>query len=135
MSDIPVPTLSTRGFVYDSKNKIDDLLSHFFLAENLQTALYVGRVASLPKLMQASAGDARLFISSTKQMLESYLERYYVKANVTVVSETDLESDPRVRIAVRISLELTEAEGTKTFERLLVSEGGRFASLVAMNNG
>jgi len=52
MNTILVPSLSQDGWTSSTKEKLDYLMSHFFVADKSQTALYAEEVSSFPYLVQ-----------------------------------------------------------------------------------
>lgn len=132
---IAVPTMSTRGFVKDPVGKIESLLSHFFVAEYSQTALYPGEVASLPWIIQDGAGDMQKTMDLMQQFLENYLSRYYTEAAVTVEPLVPLDTDPRIKFDMTISLNISEDGVRQSYTHQVTSTDGIFQQLVMINNG
>lgn len=132
---IPVPTLSTEGFVTDLSGKLDFLLSHFFLSENNQTHLYHRSVISLPEIIQRAGGDASRTIEILQQALSSYMSAYYPAADVQVSSRTDLETDPSIKVELHIRIDIRENNAIGSFDRLVLAENSKFSSIIALNNG
>jgi hypothetical protein len=131
---IPVPTLSTQGWVTDQAGKLDFLLSHFFLADFNQTFLYVGQVVSLPEIIQKSGGDAAAVIPELQRKLKAYLLKYYSNVELEVSSKTDLNTDPTSKIELMLILTLGDNGVFSSYNRLLQSKDSRLNQIIKLNN-
>jgi len=130
---IPSPTLSTHGWVTDSANKMDFLLSHFFLSDYNQTYFYKGRVSSLPRVIEKNGGKVNGVTEELKSVLSSYLNRYYdsVDVEVSIVDEdTNLTSSATVQLKIGI----TDKGSQRVFGRLLSSTDGKLQTVAKINN-
>lgn len=130
---IPVPSLSTKGFVTDPNTKIDLLLSHWFLADYNQSYLYAGTITSLPQMMQKYGADAEPTIVELKRKLYEYLSSYYVTANVEVTSLTDLKVGGKVELKVAIGV--YDGSTNNDFNKVLNFKDSKFLNIVSINNG
>jgi hypothetical protein len=131
---IPVPTLSTQGFVRDSSGKFDFLLSHYFLSDYNQTYLYYGRVSSLPRIIERSGSDIGALLTDLKQNLFDYLAKYYDSVSVDVNTTTDIVRDPRTDLELRVIISVAEDGKQTVFGRLLRSENSKLTDIVKLNN-
>jgi hypothetical protein len=101
-TSIPVPSLSSLGWVTDPGNKADLLLSHFFEAEKSQTFIYGDNVSSMQFLLQQYGHNINSLIANTQSVLEKYLGRYYDLATVSVTcEEADVDTSGDVNITIR----------------------------------
>lgn len=130
---IPVPTMSTLGWVTDPASKFDFLLSHFFLSDYNQTYLYKGYVASLPKIIETNGNNIDGAIYDLRSSLNNYLTRYYDQVEVEVVLVTPLkENDPSVELNINIGV--TDAGTKNIYGRLLSTVNGKMDKLIKINN-
>lgn len=129
----PLPTLSTDGWISNTKKKIDRLLTHFWLSEYSATETYKGNIASLPWLVQTYSRNMRELENATQRTLQSYFERYFPVAKVTVVvSETTKGSN---KYNINMNIEVTDNAGN-------ISQGGvisqfmetKLETIALMNN-
>jgi hypothetical protein len=130
----PVPTLSTQGFVRDSSGKFDFLLSHYFLSDYNQTYLYAGQVSSLPQIIERSGSHIPELLADLKRSLFEYLANYYDSVSVEVDTTSNLTTDPRTDLELRVVISLAENGKQAVFGRLLKSENSKLASIVKLNN-
>lgn len=134
-SVIPVPSLSTRGWVSEPAAKIDLLLAHFFVADFNQTYLYPGRVISLPRLLQKNGSDIEGLMSDMKDSLFNYISRYYESVDIEVTSATDLDVDPKVAIELVITITVVENAVGVSYARLMKAVDGKLDKIIVLNNG
>jgi hypothetical protein len=132
---IPVPSLSTLGWVTDPVNKMDLLLSHFYLSDYNQTYLYKGNVSSLPRIIEEFGTEINEVIRALQQTTQSYLSSYYDSVNVEVSSASDLLTDPRIAVDLTLTIGVRD-NGTQTvFGRLLQSTNSKIDRIITLNNG
>lgn len=131
---IPVPTLSTQGWVTDLSSKIDYLLSHFFVSDFKQTHFYPGTITSLPEMMQKTGGDPQLLMPELKNKLLTYLTKYYEAVTVEVLPTVNLASSTATRIELVLRIDVTDDGEKGAFARLLKTENSKLARIMALNN-
>lgn len=131
---IPVPTMSTQGFVTDLSGKLDFLLAHFFLADYNQTQLYPGRVTSLPELIQRCGGDASQAITLIQRALQDYLGAYYPSVQIDVAPSSPLDVDPSIRVELIIQIAINDGDSVGSFKRLLQATDSKMSKIIKLNN-
>ena len=106
---IPVPTLSSEGWVTSMAEKADKLLAYFFTTDKDQSHLYTGTV-SMQWLIQRYQDSIPDLVSETQNMLNLYLSRYYPIVLVEVrSSEEQLTADEReTKVSLYIYAQVTE---------------------------
>ena len=131
---VPVPTLSTLGFIYDSTNKFDKLLSHAFVADYNQTYLYPSNITSLPKLIESAGNNLSELETSIKGGLYTYFNRYYgtVDLSVTVLPDPSNPDGPNVIFQLQISF--VENGVPVTVDRSTVTSLATLANIINLNN-
>lgn len=77
-----LPSLSSSGFIAQTAEKADRLLSYFFLTEGSQSELYRDKITSLPTLIQLYNDQTTVLAEETQQLLTQYFNRYF--SDVTV---------------------------------------------------
>ncbi len=132
---IPVPTLSTQGFVRDLSGKLDTLLAHFFLSDYNETQLYPGAVTSLPELIQRCGGDAVQAVPLIKDALQAYLGPYYPSLQLDVSPRTPLDIDPSIKVELLITIAIRDGDSIGSFKRLVLAEDSKLSSIIKLNNG
>lgn len=103
MENVLLPSLSQDGWVSSTKEKLDYLMSHFFLSDYSQTSIYSKYVASLSYILQANQNkmiDTKNAVTTT---LTDYLSRY--KFTDVIVDVGIKEEEPgSVRQTMSLSL-------------------------------
>lgn len=136
MSDtpiIPVPCIGTLGWVRDSANKFDLLMSHFMLSDYNQTYVYKGKVTSLPRIMELHGNNANRVIEDLKQGLKSYLGRYYDSVSVEV--ENSNPDDPSINATLSVKIGVLDKGIQRVYGRILQSTDGKIDKILKINNG
>lgn len=85
-----MPSMSTDGWIEDPLQVADYLMSHFFLSEYSQTALFPKEVTSLPYIMYKNQGSPQNTSDAIKDRLAIYFSRYFTD----VVVQTAQRDDP-----------------------------------------
>lgn len=103
---IPVPTLSSSGWVVQISEKADKLLSYFFTSEASQSEVFVGSISSLPDIIKKCGHDDLELRSTMERTMRIYLERYFsaVDIVVTVESPEDGSADNRTNVIVHVKV-------------------------------
>lgn len=87
-----VPTLSTAGFLEDPAQKLDKILSYFFVADRSQSNVHLGLVSSLPYIIKQHTHNVTELTNETQSALLRMLEVYFDSASVTVRVENSAEN-------------------------------------------
>lgn len=132
-SNVPLPTLSADGWVYNTQKKADYLLGHFLVSEKSQDPFFT-EVTSFPWLI-ATYGDSEIDLATnTEEALKNYLSVYYTTAKVSCTVET-IDGNPNLlRLIIRASI--IDADGT-TFDmnNVLKVENSKVVDIARQNNG
>ena len=134
-STIPVPTLSTLGFIYDSTNKFDTLLSHAFVADYNQTYLYPNNVTSLPKLIEAAGNNLTNLETSIKGGLYDYFNRYYSTVDLSVSILPDPSNPEGPNVTFQLTISFVENGVPVTLNRSTITSLATLSNIIRMNNG
>lgn len=131
---IPVPSLSSSGWVTEIAEKTDKLLSYFFVSEESQTNLYHGQITSLPALLQRYSRDEFELSANIQLQLTRYLERYYERADVSVrIRENDSASGDR-GLDLEIDIIVTDQGRNYSVGRLVSTLNASIMKIADLNN-
>jgi len=135
MTTVLVPSLSQDGWTSSTKERLDYLMSHFFVSDKSQTALYGDEVSSFPHLVQSNQNNIPGLKSQTQTALYTYLMRYGFKdvvVDVVITPETTNSS----RQILELFMEVTDDAGvTMTLSNMLLFNDTKFAQIIKLNNG
>lgn len=136
MSVIPVPTLSTFGWVSTPAEKIDFLLAHYVNSEKTQTALFGQNVANLQWVIYNNADDIPGTCRELESSLGTYLRRYYPE-NVVVETTYDLENEQvsASRVKITMSVHFRENGIDYSATGLIRMIDSKFENFTRTNNG
>ena len=81
---IPVPTLSPQGFVVSTGDKLDRLLSYYFITDTNQSNIFKGETISFQETVANYQRQPTLLCDRMKTELTAYLERYFTIVTVIV---------------------------------------------------
>lgn len=132
---IPVPTLSTQGWVTDLSSKIDILLAYFVSTDKEQSNAYKQHLSSLQSIIEEHSGDALATADKIARTIQTYLGRYY--ENVVAEARFSLvdEAESQTTVKITLSLNFTEEGVQYTANRLLTYFNGKFKEITEANNG
>lgn len=130
---IPVPTLSTDGWVTSTSARCDALFADFVAAAKSQYPQ--GEVeSSLPWLLVRYQGDKNGLVDGMQRVLTSYFERYFTKVT-TVIRAAENPQDV-TRIDLYINLTVIDEQGNSfTLGRIATVGEQRVLALAKENNG
>jgi hypothetical protein len=134
MENVLLPSLSQDGWVSSTKEKLDYLMSHFFLSDYSQTSIYSRHVASLSYILQANQNkmiDTKNAVTTT---LTDYLSRY--KFTDVIVDVGIKEEEPgSVRQIMSIYISITDHENKNhTFSSVIETNESKFSKVIQLNN-
>ncbi|BAW19259.1 hypothetical protein [Ralstonia phage RP12] len=132
---IPVPTLSTQGWVTDLSSKIDFLLAHYVSTDQEQSNVYKNNISNMQYIVENYSGDPLQTAEAIARSVQTYLGRYYeqVIAEARFVLDNAVESQTTIKIT--LALNFTEDGISYTANRLLTYFNGKFKSITEVNNG
>lgn len=133
MTSNPVPSLSTAGWVRDVASKADLLVSHYFISEYSQSALYRTQITSLPRQVQEFGNDENNLRTAVRTEMENYLARYFDVVQVEVTVDKPVPGDPN-RINVILSVLITDQGQQYSLGRLISTVNSKIVEIVNINN-
>lgn len=101
MAIIPVPSLSSRGWLTTPSERADALLSHFFESDAIQSYVFSGSIANIQDLIKNYGTDVNELASQLQVSLERYLARYFDRPVVSVKTDGDVQNTNRVKMSIR----------------------------------
>lgn len=82
-TSIPVPSISTHGWVTDPGQKLDRLLAYFFTSRHNQDYLFAGRVSSMQRILAENSYNPNKCIPAVEVQLNAFLKNYFSSVNIT----------------------------------------------------
>lgn len=132
---IPVPTLSTQGWVTDLSSKIDMLLAHYVSTDAAQSNTFNGNLSNLQNTIEQYSGDPLSTADAIAREVQRYLGRYYENVMAEARFSLTDEKESQTTVKITLALNFTEEGVTYTANRLLTYFNGKFQSIVEANNG
>lgn len=130
---IPVPTLSSAGYVSSPNEKADVLMAHFYETMASDTFLYTRlSVQSLQSLIANNSPNMSKLTSALDTYLRQYLGDYYDTVDLEVTSDEYVVRDGKVTITIRCNV--TEDGVTRSMAYMLTTLDGHFATINRINN-
>lgn len=125
MAIIPVPTLSSKGWVTDPVEKIDFLLSHYFESEDKE---------NVQTLLVMYGDDIQQFIEKLRARLVTYLGKYFNLVELDIY-EPATKDENSSKVELRIACNVTDVDGiSRSIGVALTETNSRFNVYVNMNN-
>lgn len=131
---IPVPTLSTLGFIDDSSNKFDRLLSHAFVADHNQTLLYPGRITSMQRVFQKNGDKLDNLVTDMRNTLSEYFSKYYTSANVECKIVPNPENVESNAVSFEIVVTVVESNVQQIHGRLFSTLDSKLVNILKLIN-
>lgn len=133
MAAIPVPTLSTHGWVTSPPEKADFLISHFYESDKAQTYLYGSNITNLQWLIERYGHEIPSLCQQIRLALETYLGRYYQAATVEVLNDASAENKTS-KVMLRLYCSVVEEGVTYSIGKLLTISDSKFEKITDLNN-
>lgn len=132
---IPVPTLSTQGWVTELSSKIDFLLAYFISTDKEQSSTYKNALTSLQAIIEEYNGDPLTTAATIASKIQNYLSHYYESVNAEARYELTDPDTSHSLIKITLMLNFTEEGVIYTANRLLTYYNGKFKEITEANNG
>lgn len=120
-----VPSLSPKGWVTDTQNKADLLMTNFYATDQLQTVLFQSQISSLPYIVRKYSHDSVQLSNNLQAALERYFSRYYDGVIVEVKAGDSPTEQMTKRFTYYIYVKVSDANGEYVVGRLLQTEETR----------
>ncbi len=131
--NIPVPSLSTDGWVTNTVMKSDYLLSHFFTAERSQSPLFPKNVTSFAWILQEYRGDMVTTARETQLALTNYFGAYFPTAEVEVVAKD--ETPGSTQVGLQIYVRVVDADNKEfILAKLAEIVDAKIVNILSINN-
>jgi hypothetical protein len=131
---IPVPSLSTAGWVVSPQQKADLLMAHIYESMNNQSYTYRGKVTSIQYVIEQHAADIPGTCQAIQNAMENYLSRYYDRATVQVVSDDTVSGNQSSLISLLVYAQVVENGVTYPYSGLIQASNSKFIKAVTLNN-
>lgn len=128
---IPVPTLSTDGWVYDTAKRLDHLLANAWMCESTQSDDYQGKITSVPDIFAQIGSRLDTAPALLEEALTRYLTCYF--DSVTVSASLTDAADGGSLTTINLVIGVYEKNDTSTFEYLFSSEGSKFVNYLRIS--
>lgn len=129
-----MPTLSTFGWVSNPYEKLDFALAHFFESDRLQSTIYPNSVSSFQWILQNNSNNPAAAADQVRGVLNTYLQRYYDTAIVSVSVEPEDVKKPGTRTIMKLAVTVTQDGKEYDAHRLALLSDGKFLQFVNINN-
>lgn len=128
-----VPSLSMAGWVSGPAEKLDKLLSYYFVSEHSQSNLYRGQVKSLPKDIQMYGNDPLSLTTIMRDNLQFLLMPYFDHVTVDVTTDRPNPTDPS-RLHVMVDIVVVQDGQRYSAGRELQTLNGTLTRIIDINN-
>lgn len=132
---IPVPTLSTQGWVTDLSSKIDFLLAHYVSTDQEQSNIYKDYISNMQYIIENYSGDPQKTADAISRSVQTYLGRYYENVVAEAKFSLDNAVESQTTTKITLALNFTEEGVSYTANRLLTYFNGKFKTITEVNNG
>lgn len=127
----PVPTLSSKGWLYGPAEKADYLMAYFFISDYSQSYAHLGNVKSLPYLIRQTTGDHRELPSLIISSLGSLLSAYFDSANVEC-SIPNINDPTTAQLEVRVIATVSQDGKNYSLGKLVSFVDSKFLNMKAI---
>lgn len=94
---VNVITLGKEGKLEDPDLKIDYLMCCFFFSKAHQTTLFLGKITSLPQIIQQYGSSPNSIREAVETSLAAFLNKFFTTAAVEVTVE---DSEPGIKLQI-----------------------------------
>ena len=133
MSVPVVPMLNETGWATSVADRLDGAFSDFITTNYSQSELWYGKLASLPYIIKATAGDLVALRSKAESTLSTHLTDLFEKVEVRVSIKTDPENDAKVSLV--FSIVVVENGEAFNFSRTVENVNSILKLVTELNNG
>lgn len=130
----PVPSMTTRGWLYNPAEKIDQVMSYFFEADPSSTYLYNGYVVNVQTLLQQYGNDIPSITNEIRTGLEQMLRAYFDSAQVQVTNNDDPTVNTSNAITLYIAATVTQAGKSYSLDALVQQVNSKFIRVINYTN-
>jgi hypothetical protein len=129
----PVPTLSSKGYVYTTEEKVDHLLAYALLSNASQTPMFRGQIMSFQELIQRTQGDRIALQSQADTAFNNYFSRYFDDVSTEIAVLDDPDDGRKLRLRIYISVR----DNGRTVSVGMIAQfmDGIFKQVVRINEG
>jgi hypothetical protein len=133
MATIPIPTLSTDGFVTDPVQKLNFLLSYFFTSRENQDYLFRNQVVGIQQLLAKGSYRPQACADLIQTHLSDILKMYFQSVRVSVAVD-DSDKSGGSAATLNIMVEFTDTGVSKLSGWTYGLASSVFARVATINN-
>lgn len=129
----PVPTLSSKGYIRTTQEKIDHLLAYALLSNASQSTIFRGEITSLQELIQRTQGDRVGLQAQCDTLFNGYFSRYFDD----VATDIQVQDDPKDgrKLILRIYIQVRDGNKTISVGHSIQFLDGQFQKVIRNNEG
>lgn len=129
----PVPTLSSKGYIRTTQEKIDHLLAYALLSNASQSTMFRGEITSLQELIQRTQGDRVGLQAQCDTLFNGYFSRYFDD----VATDIQVQDDPKDgrKLILRIYIQVRDGNQTLSVGHSIQFMDGLFQKVIRNNEG
>lgn len=131
---IPCPVIGMQGWTFDTRNKLDTLMSDFLLTDYNQSYLFSGGISSLQRILQKNGWLTHGCEVELKGTLTTYLGRHFDNVSVEVTTIDD-DTNLSTSFTMRIDVEVVEKGYSRTDSWAVDSRSGKTSKVADLLNG
>lgn len=132
---IPVPTLGSKGWLYDLGESVNILFSHMFEADASITTVSRGTLTSFQELVKKYGNDPDSMVQYSTTAIENYLRKYIPECTVVIGQEPANPELDNGEYILKITITAYRNGETMDLTNYLQVSGSSFAKIVQYNNG
>lgn len=130
---IPVPSLSTKGWLVELTERADTLMAYYLTSEFSQSYLYRGSITSLTYHIQQYGQTPDLLETHVQRDLSRYFRRYFDDVQMEVTTQIPDHEDPN-RLNLTINAIIIEQDQRYSLGREIRTLNDRVVNIINLNN-
>lgn len=130
---VDVPSLSPAGWLKSPAEKLDKLLSYYFVSEFSQTNIYFGQVTSLPHHIKLYGHSEDALTTAMRDALSRMLSPYFDGVEVNITTDQPAQGD-EARIHIKIDIVVSQGGVKYSAGRVAETVNGSLMRILDINN-
>ena len=132
--EIPVPTLSTKGWITSTSEKADFIVTHLFLTNKSQSYIYGQNTFSPQKVYQEHINNLPMLIEVLRYGFETVLSRYFDLVTVSISEKLGTANTSRDGIELFMRCDIVHKGKEYQLGKLIGGDGSMFRILTNVIN-
>lgn len=133
-SPMLTPSLSSKGWLTEPLEKLDNILAHMFVAEAQQSYLLPRRVVDLHTLLANTTGNITTAMMEMEDQIKDYLESYFDSVNIRVTDKSELEGDPSNEVTLGLEVTVFQNGLPYGIHKLIHARDAKFIKMTNVHN-